>query len=170
MKIEKKKLRIGELAVQLGVERFVIRFWEKEFGIKGQRSDGGQRFYSEGDLAKFVTIKDLLYGQGFTIAGAKKHLKTITQSKSTQKRILASGVTQMESELVAPVQLEQPIGVATVDALSLDCANCSEEKNHVNHESSEHKEACSSKSELPEDLSSQIIELQKKLMKLRELL
>ena len=34
MKMEKKKFRIGELAQKVGVERFVIRFWEKEFGLE----------------------------------------------------------------------------------------------------------------------------------------
>ncbi len=74
MKMEKKKFRIGELADKLGVERFVIRFWEKEFNLKSSRSDGGQRFYSEEDLALFTHIKTLLYEEGFTISGAKKNL------------------------------------------------------------------------------------------------
>ncbi len=74
MKMEKKKFRIGELAEKAGVERFVIRFWEKEFGLTSSRSDGGQRFYTEHDLSIFMSIKKLLYEQGFTISGAKKQL------------------------------------------------------------------------------------------------
>ncbi len=74
MKMEKKKFRIGELAEKVGVERFVIRFWEKEFGLTSSRSHGGQRFYSEYDLSVFMNIKTLLYEQGFTISGAKKQL------------------------------------------------------------------------------------------------
>ena len=75
MKMQKKQFRIGELAKSLKVERFVIRFWEKEFNVKGSRSQGGQRFYEEKDLQKFQSIKKLLYDQGFTIAGAKKQFK-----------------------------------------------------------------------------------------------
>jgi DNA-binding transcriptional MerR regulator len=75
MKMQKRKFRIGELAELLNVERFVIRFWEKEFMIKANRSEGGQRFYDEKDLEKFKQIKDLLYDRGFTIAGARKQLK-----------------------------------------------------------------------------------------------
>lgn len=75
MKISKQKFRIGELATKLEIERFVIRFWEKEFNIKGFRSEGGQRFYDDKDLRKFELIKDLLYTKGFTISGAKKYLK-----------------------------------------------------------------------------------------------
>ncbi len=74
MKMEKKKIRIGQLAQQIGVERFVIRFWEKEFNLASSRSTGGQRFYTEADMALFKQIKTLLYDEGFTISGAKKKL------------------------------------------------------------------------------------------------
>ena len=74
MKMEKRKFRIGELAEHLSVERFVIRFWEKEFNFKAHRSVGGQRFYDEQDLKKFQAIKELLYEKKFTIAGAKKQI------------------------------------------------------------------------------------------------
>ena len=75
MKMQKRQFRIGQLAKHLGVERFVVRFWEKEFNFSAHRSDGGQRFYEEKDLEKFKQIKKLLYEDGFTIAGAKKLLK-----------------------------------------------------------------------------------------------
>ena len=72
--MQTKQFRIGELSKKLSVEKFVIRFWEKEFNIKPTRSTGQQRFYTERDLQKFTAIKDLLYDRGFTIAGAKKQL------------------------------------------------------------------------------------------------
>lgn len=104
MKMETKKIRIGELAEKLGVERFVIRFWEKEFGLKSTRSSGGQRFYTEHDCLIFTTIKRLLYEEGFTISGAKKHLadhaaptvKTIIEPK---KDILARKTDWDQEEL-----------------------------------------------------------------------
>ncbi len=74
MKMQRKQFRIGQLAKKLDVERFVIRFWEKEFNIKPTRSEGGQRFYEEKDFNTFCQIKDLLYNQGFTINGAKQKL------------------------------------------------------------------------------------------------
>ena len=74
MKMAQKKFRIGELAKRLSVEQFVIRFWEKEFEIKHQRKKGTQRFYYEEDLHIFAQIKNLLYLEGFTIAGAKQQL------------------------------------------------------------------------------------------------
>ena len=90
MKMQKKQFRIGELAKNLNVERFVIRFWEKEFNVKGSRSEGGQRFYEEKDLQKFQSIKKLLYDQGFTIAGAKK------QFKKNNNQIFGSHRTSIE--------------------------------------------------------------------------
>lgn len=73
--MSKKKFRIGELAKDLQVKKFVIRFWEKEFELRSTRSSGGQRYYTEDDFLAFNTIKFLLYKQGFTIAGAKAQLE-----------------------------------------------------------------------------------------------
>lgn len=75
MKEHKDEFRIGTLAQQLDVKRFVIRFWEKEFDIPSHRSSGGQRFYKAQDIEQFKLIKKLLYEKGFTISGAKKVLK-----------------------------------------------------------------------------------------------
>jgi DNA-binding transcriptional MerR regulator len=76
MKDEITQFRIGQLAQKVGVERFVIRFWEKEFNLKASRTVGGQRFYTTRDLGQFKQIKDLLHERGFTIAGAKQQLRT----------------------------------------------------------------------------------------------
>jgi len=81
MRMEKRKFRIGELAKRLKLERFVVRFWEKEFGLRTSRSIGKQRFYSEEDFAKFERIQQLLYHEGFTIIGAKQQLTLEKNSK-----------------------------------------------------------------------------------------
>jgi DNA-binding transcriptional MerR regulator len=96
MKMAKRTFRIGELADHLTLERFVIRFWEKEFGIRSKRSSGGQRYYDEKDLYKFETIKRLLYDQGFTISGAKKWLKDMKMP--SEKTIIASHVTTLDAD------------------------------------------------------------------------
>ncbi len=95
MKMEKRKFRIGELANKLAVERFVIRFWEKEFEVQTTRSSGGQRFYSEEDYQTFKQIKELLHKQGFTIAGARKQLI----QKTTKKILLGSHKTTMDDDV-----------------------------------------------------------------------
>lgn len=98
MRMQKKQFRIGELAKKLNVERFVIRFWEKEFNIKPHRSDGGQRFYIEEDLTMFTQIKDLLYNNGFTIQGARQQLKKPTEDSA----IVGSLRTEIEQKETVP--------------------------------------------------------------------
>ncbi len=93
MKMKKRTFRIGELAKKLNVERFVIRFWEKEFSVKTDRSMGGQRFYDEDDVAIFEMIKDLLYNRGFTIIGAKQQLQ---EAKAKKNKIIASQKTTID--------------------------------------------------------------------------
>ncbi|MBP9765037.1 MerR family transcriptional regulator [Candidatus Babeliales bacterium] len=82
MKMSKRQYRIGDLAKALNVEKFVIRFWEKELGIKSHRSKGGQRFYEEKDFKKFETIKNLLYDKKYTLAGAKKEMENIKKDRN----------------------------------------------------------------------------------------
>lgn len=89
MKMNKREYRIGELAKHLNIEKFVLRFWEKELGIKSKRSKGGQRFYTEQDFQTFATVKDLLYNKKFTIAGAKEELNRM-KNKNTKPTVIAS--------------------------------------------------------------------------------
>lgn len=98
MKEEKKSFRIGELAQAIGVEKFVIRFWEKEFNIKGNRSEGGQRFYTERNLTEFQTIKTLLYEEKFTISGAKKYLAQNKTIMGAKKNISATPSNQQSEK------------------------------------------------------------------------
>ena len=68
--------RIGEVAGLVGVEPHVLRYWEREFrSIRPTKSAKGQRVYSRKDVENLLRVKDLLYRDGFTIAGAKKKLQ-----------------------------------------------------------------------------------------------
>src|SRR5438445_8932153 len=67
--------RIGEVASLVGVEPHVLRYWEREFrSIRPSKSAKGQRVYSRRDVENLLRVRDLLYADGFTIAGAKKKL------------------------------------------------------------------------------------------------
>ena len=73
-----KKLfyRIGEACRQLDIQPYVLRYWETEFPVLSPRkSKAGQRVYSEEELQLIQRIKQLLYEEGYTIAGAKKKLE-----------------------------------------------------------------------------------------------
>lgn len=79
--------RIGEVAEVVGVETHVLRYWESEFSsIRPQKSPKGQRVYSRKDLEKLLLVKELLYTQGYTVAGAKKRLRELTRAGLTDER------------------------------------------------------------------------------------
>ncbi len=68
--------RIGEVAELVGVEPHVLRYWEREFrAIRPTKSAKGQRVYSRRDVENLMRVRELLYREGFTIAGAKKKLQ-----------------------------------------------------------------------------------------------
>src|SRR4029079_17374514 len=69
--------KIGEACKALDIQPYVLRYWETEFpALAPSKSRSGQRVYSEKELAIIRRIKDLLYGEGYTIAGAKKKLES----------------------------------------------------------------------------------------------
>ena len=74
---DKLYFRIGEVAEIVGVEPHVLRYWETEFrSVKPEKSRKGQRVYSRRDVDVLLKVKDLLYGHRYTIAGAKRKLRT----------------------------------------------------------------------------------------------
>lgn len=110
--------RIGEVSDIVGVEPHVLRYWETEFrSIRPQKSRKGQRIYSRRDVEKLLTVKDLLYSHGFTIAGARKKLREggaePTPAPEPDKRVtlrsrlleirgdVASFLAELESGVVA---------------------------------------------------------------------
>lgn len=74
---EEKLYKIGEVCKVADLQPYVLRYWETEFPqLSPNKSGGGQRLYTKRELDIILRIKDLLYKEGFTIAGAKKKLET----------------------------------------------------------------------------------------------
>jgi len=72
---DKTYFRIGEVSSILGVESYVVRYWESEFkSVKPVRTRSDQRLYRRKDLEELLIIRDLLYKDHFTIRGAKDQL------------------------------------------------------------------------------------------------
>ena len=68
--------RIGQACKELDIQPYVLRYWETEFpALSPNKSKSGQRVYTTKDLQVISRIKELLYEEGFTIAGAKKKLE-----------------------------------------------------------------------------------------------
>lgn len=73
---DKLYFKIGEVAQLTGVKPHVLRYWEAEFrDIQPVKSRGRQRLYRRQDIELVLRLKDILYRQGYTIAGAKKILR-----------------------------------------------------------------------------------------------
>ncbi|BCR05101.1 MerR family transcriptional regulator [Desulfuromonas versatilis] len=73
---DKLYFKIGEVAELTGIKPHVLRYWESEFGVfRPAKSQSKQRLYRRKDIELVLYLKDLLYRQGFTIAGARKKLR-----------------------------------------------------------------------------------------------
>lgn len=73
---DKRYFRIGEASSIIGVEPYVLRYWESEFPqLRPRRADSKQRTYQKKDLETLLEIKRLLYEEKMTIEGAKRRLR-----------------------------------------------------------------------------------------------
>jgi DNA-binding transcriptional MerR regulator len=72
---DKIYFKIGEVSEIVGVEAYVLRYWETEFpALKPSKSRSQQRMYRKRDVELLLKIKRLLYEDMYTIAGAKRQL------------------------------------------------------------------------------------------------
>jgi DNA-binding transcriptional MerR regulator len=86
---DKLYFRIGEVSRLCRLPAYVLRFWETEFPqLKPVKSSTGQRMYRQRDVENVLHIKKLLYDQGFTIAGARQHLKAEAKPAKLQSGLL----------------------------------------------------------------------------------
>ena len=73
---QKSFFRIGEVSRLTATKPFVLRYWETEFPmLQPVKSPKGHRLYRRQDIETVLEIKRLLYDEGFTIAGARRHLR-----------------------------------------------------------------------------------------------
>ena len=102
---DKLYFRIGEVAELCRLPAYVLRFWETEFPhLKPVKSSTGQRMYRKRDVESVVRIKKLLYEDGFTIAGARSHLREETRPERNQSALpfpasTATNVAYLRNEL-----------------------------------------------------------------------
>src|SRR5882724_2544880 len=75
---DKLFFKIGEVAQIVGVEPYVLRYWESEFKtIRPEKTRTNQRMYRRRDVETVLAIKRLLYDQGYRIDGAKRRLREL---------------------------------------------------------------------------------------------
>ncbi len=98
---EKLFFKIGEVCDLTGVQAHVLRYWESEFPmLSPQKNRAGQRTYRKRDVEIALRIKELLYDDQYTIAGAKKRLATELRGASKLKVVT--------SEMSAPQPAQPP--------------------------------------------------------------
>ncbi|MEN3038079.1 MAG: MerR family transcriptional regulator [Candidatus Kryptonium sp.] len=91
-KVKRLYYSIGEVSKLTGLERHVLRYWEKEFDLlKPAKNRGGNRIYTNRDIKIILMIKRLLYEEGYTIAGAKKVLDSYNPDEDPTEIIIEDG-------------------------------------------------------------------------------
>src|SRR5205085_10211827 len=81
---DKLYFKIGEVSDLLGVEAYVLRYWETEFPVLSPKKSGtGHRLYRRKDVELLLRIKHLLYDKRFTIEGARQSLQS--ESRAPKK-------------------------------------------------------------------------------------
>jgi len=96
---EKDFYRIGDVSKIAALKPFVLRYWETEFPmLQPIKSPSGHRLYRQEDVDLVLKIKRLLYDEGFTIAGARRHLREhngAADSESSNPIPPSHGATQL---------------------------------------------------------------------------
>ena len=103
---EKNLFRIGEVSRLTSTKPFVLRFWETEFPmLQPVKSPKGHRLYRREDIETVFVIKRLLYDEGFTIAGARRHLSDPSGEPNGSAGTSANGhaeAAEAEARSVSP--------------------------------------------------------------------
>lgn len=110
---DKLYFKIGEVSELLGVEPYVLRYWETEFSVLSPKKSGtGHRLYRRKDVELLLRIKHLLYEKRFTIEGARQSLQA--EAKAPKPKI----VKRMQQDLFSADPLPE-IRRELVDILQL---------------------------------------------------
>ncbi len=104
---DKLYFKIGEVVSITGIKAHVLRYWEAEFGagFRPVKSHGRQRLYRKQEIELILQMKDLLYRQGYTIAGAKKKLRSKTcdqdpANKASEAQLSLRVLQELRSDLI----------------------------------------------------------------------
>ncbi len=105
---EKIFFKIGEVCDIVGVQAHVLRYWETEFQqLSPQKNRSGQRSYRRRDVEIALRIKELLYEDMFTIAGAKKKLQAELRDASRLK--IVHSEPQKNEPVLKAVKMPEPV-------------------------------------------------------------
>lgn len=107
---EKIFFKIGEVCDLVGVQAHVLRYWETEFPmLSPQKNRSGQRSYRRRDVEIALRVKELLYEDLYTIAGAKKKLQTELRETNRLKIVHSEQTQQSKESFIREVKAPEPV-------------------------------------------------------------
>ena len=153
---EKIFFKIGEVCDIVEVQAHVLRYWESEFPqLSPQKNRSGQRSYRRRDVEIALHIKELLYEDLYTIAGAKKKLQNEMRDQSRLKIVHSENEKKDYIREVKANEAEEEIEVEDIELGSIEDFDDAEDADIVELDE-ERREALSS-------LASQLLELREML-------
>lgn len=103
---DKQYFKIGEVARITSLNSSVLRFWETEFEmLRPMKSHSGQRLYSKQDVQLLLRIKQLLYFEKLTIAGARNRLKLSSMS-GVDDTVVAEDLDTKKQRVLDEIRVE----------------------------------------------------------------
>src|SRR5512133_3515301 len=101
--------KIGEVCEITDTQPYVLRYWESEFpALAPAKNSSGQRIYRRKDIETVLRIKQLLYDEGFTIAGAKKRLEAEASGRGPTPSSMAAEPAAPEPAPVPAAASSEP--------------------------------------------------------------
>lgn len=157
---EKIFFKIGEVCDLVGVQAHVLRYWETEFPmLSPQKNRSGQRSYRRRDVEIALRIKELLYEDLYTIAGAKKKLQYEMRDSSRLKIVHSENVKK--DSFLKEVKVTE-----TVEDLEIGNIDDDIEIGDIE----DFEEGSGEVVELDEERRDALVDLTQQLLELRELL
>ncbi len=105
--------KIGEVCEHVGVQPHVLRYWESEFPMLApQKNRAGQRVYRRKDLEIVLRIRELLYDEKFTIAGAKRKLAEEMRGGTAPRLKVVAPVPEPDQAVLPGLEASQRADVS----------------------------------------------------------
>ena len=99
---DKLYFKIGEVSELLGVEAYVLRYWESEFPVLSPKKSGtGHRLYRRKDVELLLRIKHLLYEKRYTIEGARQTMQSEARAPKPRR------AKQAQQDLFTPDPMQE---------------------------------------------------------------
>ncbi|HVS16944.1 MAG TPA: MerR family transcriptional regulator [Thermoanaerobaculia bacterium] len=122
-KKKQKSYKVGDACNELDIQPYVLRYWETEFPfLRAPKGSTGPRVYSEDELASIRRIKELLYDEGYTIAGAKKKLEAELESGGPRVKSAQRSLDEAAAAAADETVADEPARGSAADPDSLDTA------------------------------------------------